>query len=47
MKPTRGLPATDYSDVVDCMDTTARDFATPAGDPNGLDGDGDGVSCES
>jgi len=37
----------DYSDVVDCTDTTATDFPTPPGDRNGLDADGDGVSCES
>ena len=40
-------PATDYTDVVDFTDTTATDFPTPPGDPNGLDADGDGVSCES
>jgi hypothetical protein len=36
-------PTSDYSDVVNCTDTTATDFPTPPGDPNGLDG----VSCES
>jgi hypothetical protein len=40
-------PTSDYSDVVNCTDTTATDFPTPPGDPNGLDADGDGVSRES
>jgi hypothetical protein len=40
-------PAPDYSDVVNCSDTTATDFPTPPGDPNGLDADGDGIACES
>ena len=37
----------DYSDVENCSDTSATDFPTPPGDPNGLDGNGDGVACES
>jgi len=41
------LEGDDYSDVVNCSDTSATDFPTPAGDPNGLDRDGDGVACES
>jgi hypothetical protein len=40
-------PTSDHSDVVNCTDTTATDFPTPPGDPNGLDAHGDGVSCES
>jgi hypothetical protein len=39
--------AGDYSDVVNCSDTTATDFPTPPGDPNDLDRDGDGIACES
>jgi hypothetical protein len=39
--------APNYDDVVNCSDTSATDFPTPPGDPNGLDADGDGISCES
>jgi len=47
-RPSRpSAPSSPYSDVENCSDTSARDFPTPPGDPNGLDGDNDGVACES
>lgn len=36
-----------HEDIVNCSDTSETDFATPPGDPNGLDRDGDGIACES
>jgi hypothetical protein len=39
-----------YDDVPydrDCADFAESDFPTPPGDPDGLDGDGDGIACES
>jgi hypothetical protein len=36
-----------YEGDLDCSDYAETDFATPPGDPNGLDGDGDGIACES
>lgn len=36
-----------YGGDLDCSDYPTTDFATPHGDPNGLDGDGDGIACES
>ena len=30
----------------DCADFAESDFPTPPGDPDGLDGDGDGIACE-
>ena len=32
---------------LDCADFAETDFPTPPGDPDGLDGDGDGIACES
>jgi hypothetical protein len=32
---------------LDCSDFSETDFPTPPGDPDGLDGDGDGIACES
>jgi len=47
-QPSRSPEAgADDGDVVNCSDTTATDFPTPPGDPNGLDGDNDGIACES
>jgi hypothetical protein len=37
-----------YAGDLDCSDYYPQtDFPTPAGDPNGLDADGDGIACES
>jgi hypothetical protein len=38
--------ADEYGDR-DCADFAETDFPTPPGDPDGLDGDGDGIACES
>lgn len=35
-----------YGDILNCSDYPSS-FPTPAGDPNHLDGDRDGVACES
>jgi hypothetical protein len=37
-----------YAGDLDCADYYPEtDFPTPAGDPDGLDADGDGIACES
>jgi hypothetical protein len=40
------VPTSSGGDL-DCADFAETDFPTPPGDPDGLDGDGDGIACES
>ena len=54
VQPSEGLASPSYEPDVpsydgdrDCSDFAETDFATPPGDPDGLDGDGDGIACES
>ena len=51
---TEGLESPDVGASVsggggdlNCSDFATTDFPTPPGDPNELDGDGDGIACES
>jgi hypothetical protein len=47
-EPEYDAPTPDYGGGdLDCSDFADTDFPTPPGDPDGLDGDGDGVACES
>ena len=41
------IPTYSGGGDLDCADFSETDFPTPPGDPNGLDGDGDGIACES
>lgn len=41
------VPAYSGGGDLDCADFAETDFPTPPGDPDGLDGDGDGIACES
>jgi hypothetical protein len=44
--PTEGPTFSGEGDL-NCADFAETDFPTPPGDPDGLDGDGDGIACES
>lgn len=42
--PTVCIPNVPYD--LDCPEVSATNFAVPGRDPNGFDGDGDGIGCE-
>jgi hypothetical protein len=43
--PTVCIPDVPYD--LDCPDVPYHDFAVPGADPDGFDGDNDGIGCES
>jgi hypothetical protein len=43
--PTVCIPDVPFD--LDCPDVSARNFSVPGSDPDGFDGDADGIGCES